>query len=116
MWKKCSTFALDFEKESLFFTPFCNAILSPFLEYDLPLMNVFRCRQLGLGNKYSINSFDSKRVMNVMEQIKSFVNKPAEPINTAFGYMILVIFLNPITFQNWKILLFLKHVNILKKI
>lgn len=62
---------------------FCNAILSPFLEYDLPLMNVFRCRQLGLGNKYSINSFDSKRVMNIMEQIKSFVKKPVESINTA---------------------------------
>jgi AraC-like DNA-binding protein len=62
---------------------FSDSVLLPLFEYDLPLMNIFRNRSLGLGNKYSFGEYKTKQVISILDQLKEFVQKETDSINTA---------------------------------
>jgi len=62
---------------------FSDSVLLPLFEYDLPLMNIFRNRSLGLGNKYSFSTYETERVTSVLDQLKTCAQKENDPINTA---------------------------------
>lgn len=62
---------------------FSNSIFLPLFEYDLPLMNIFRNRSLGIGNKYSFYEYETERVMSILGQLKELVQKENDPFNTA---------------------------------
>lgn len=62
---------------------FSESVLLPFFEYDLPLMNIFRNRSLGLGNKYSFDGYETEQVRSIFDQLKKFIHKENDPINTA---------------------------------
>ncbi|MBP3437402.1 MAG: helix-turn-helix transcriptional regulator [Clostridia bacterium] len=62
---------------------FSDSVLLPLFEYDLPLMNVFRNRYLGLGNKYAFDEHETEQAMFILNQLKELVQKENNPINTA---------------------------------
>lgn len=62
---------------------FSDSVLFPLFEYDLPLMNIFRNRSLGLGNMYSFDLYETERVTSILNQLKEAVQKENDPINTA---------------------------------
>ena len=62
---------------------FSDSVLLPLFEYDLPLMNIFRNRSLGLGNKYSFGEYKTKQVISILDQLKEFVQKETDSINIA---------------------------------
>ena len=68
------------ERLSIYFS---DVVLSPFLEYDLPFMKIFRSRVLGFGNKYSIYSYNTERIMSIITEIKKFMVEQVEAVNTA---------------------------------
>ena len=62
---------------------FSDSVLLPFFEYDLPLMNIFRNRSLGIGNKYSFDEYETKRIASILDQLKELAQKENDPLNTA---------------------------------
>ena len=68
------------ERLSIYFS---DSVLVPFLEYELPLMKLFHRRALGLGNKYSFDSYAAERAWALIGELKTAVVRENEPINTA---------------------------------
>jgi AraC-like DNA-binding protein len=68
------------ERLSVYFT---DSVLLPLFEYDLPVMNVFRNRSLGLGNMYSFDIYERERIIAITDQLKELAQKENDPINTA---------------------------------
>lgn len=68
------------ERLSIYFS---DSLLLPFLEYDLPLMHIFRNRSLGLGNKYSFHTWETEKVTSIAAQLKTTVLLENNALNTA---------------------------------
>ena len=68
------------ERLSVYFT---DSVLLPLFDYDLPVMNVFRNRSLGLGNMYSFDIYERERIISITDQLKELAQKENGPINTA---------------------------------
>ena len=62
---------------------FSDSVLLPLFEYDLPLMNIFRNRSLGVGNKYSFGEYETERVSSILDQLKELAQKENDPNTTA---------------------------------
>jgi AraC-like DNA-binding protein len=62
---------------------FSDSVLLPFFEYDLPLMNIFRNRSLGIGNKYSFSGYETEHVTSILNQLKELVQRENDPISTS---------------------------------
>jgi len=69
---------------------FSDSVLLPFFEYDLPLMNIFRNRSSGLGNRYSLSENNNI----IINQLKELAHKENNSINTAriHGLVLLLLF------------------------
>lgn len=63
------------ERLSLYFSP---AILSPFWEYDLSLLEVFRNHPPGIGNKANLREGKRKAVWDVLEDIRNSMREIPE--------------------------------------
>lgn len=78
------------ERFSLYFS---DDILLPFHEYELPLTAMLGRRPLGIGNKYRFEGKAWEAIAPLLSEIRTAVQKEAEPLTTARLHALLLCFL-----------------------